>query len=206
MKNIDEINNELENAMSDEKLNRLNEIFRILEKSMSNESSELLNELASIMQDYLLKLHNYELHIFRIEKAVDLYRLNTKDENSFVGLVKMIESSSKEEIKRYFNKYLIDKSLVVMEKLYDILGQSATKIARRLEQIGSVGGDNEKCWAFDIDFVDWQIQNHKNVKGSTLDNMDYWMPIIRKELNVSESYFHESNYATIWIFKEGEIK
>ena len=25
-----------------------------------------------------------------------------------------------------------------------------------------------------------------------------------KELNVSESYFHESNYATIWIFKEGE--
>jgi hypothetical protein len=202
-KTLDEIYNELGNAMSDEKLNRLNEIMRVLEKSISDEDSQIFNELVSIIQDYLLKINNYELHIFRMEKAVDLYRLNTKDENSFVGLVKMLESSSKEEIKRYFLKYLTDKSMVVMEKLYDILGDSTKKIARRPNQIGSVGGDTEKCWAFDIDFVDWEIQNHKSENGSTLDNCDYWLPIIRKELNIKESYWHESNYATIWIFKEG---
>lgn len=41
-------------------------------------------------------------------------------------------------------------------------------------------------------------------KGSTLDNCDYWLPIIRQKLNVVETYWHESNYATIWIEKEGE--
>jgi hypothetical protein len=51
-------------------------------------------------------------------------------------------------------------------------------------------------------FADWQIQNNKNEKGSTFDNMDYWMPKIREQLNVSESYFHNSNDATIWIYKD----
>lgn len=99
----------------------------------------------------------------------------------------------------------IDNSYSILHKLKQIIGLDGYKqIRRRPNQIGGVGGDNEKCWAFDIDFVDYEIQNHKNEKGSTLDNMDYWMPIIRKKLNVSESYFHESNYATIWIFKEGK--
>lgn len=168
MKNLDEINNELKNAMSDEKLNRLNEIFRILGKSISNESSELLNELASIMQDYLLKLHNYELHIFRIEKAVELYRLNTKDENSFVGLVKMLESSSKEEIKRYFNKYLIDKSYVIMEKLS---GLSITNQFKMIDAINKAVVNNcqffiaTHCYPLIEAYNVISLQHNKCMKG-----------------------------------------
>ncbi len=182
-------------------MNRLDEIIISLEKSIPDEKAQLFKEMISIIQDNILEIDIHKFNIFRLEKALNLYMLNTKDENSYVAYIKMCESSSKEEIERYYNKYITDKSLIILEKLYKILGESVIKIERRINQIGSVGGDIEKCWAFDINFVDYEIQNHKNENGTTLDNMDYWLPIIREELNVSESYFHNSNYATIWIKK-----
>lgn len=157
----------------EEKRNRLNEIFEVLEKAIPNENSQIFEELVSIVQELTLKIEYDEIQIFRQKRIIDLY------------------------------KYLTDESLVVAEKLYDILGDSVKKISRRPNQIGSVGGDTTKCWAYDIYFIDWEIQNHKNEKGSTLDNCDYWLPIIRQKLNVSETYWHGSNYATIWIEKEG---
>ena len=91
---------------------------------------------------------------------------------------------------------------IILAELNKILGKNVKEIKRRPNQAGAVGGDTDKCWAFDILFVDWQIQNNRNEKGSTFDNMDYWMPKIREQLNVSESYFHNSNDATIWISKD----
>ena len=91
--------------------------------------------------------------------------------------------------------------LIIELKLLKILGDSAKSIKRRKKQIGSVGGDTDKSFAFDVYFVDYEKQNNKNAKGYTLDNMDFWMPKIREHLNVYESYFHDSNYATIWICK-----
>jgi len=52
---------------------------------------------------------------------------------------------------------------------------------------------------FNIHFIDWEIQNHKNEKGSTLDNCDYWLPILRNELKIAESNWHDSNHAMIRI-------
>ena len=87
----------------------------------------------------------------------------------------------------------------ILERLQEILGKSAKEITRRPKQIGSVGGDTEKSFAFDIKFVEYE--KHKNENNKLLDNMDYWMPIIKEKLNVSESYFHNSCFATIWINK-----
>lgn len=92
----------------------------------------------------------------------------------------------------------------ILDALKNIIGDSAKSITRRLDKIGSCSGDTEQCFAFDIKFVDWEIQNHKNKNGSTLDNADYWMPIIREILPVSESYWHDSNDAIIWIYKKDE--
>lgn len=158
----------------EEKINRLNEIFKVLEKAISNENSQIFEELVSIVQELTLKIEYDKIQICEQKRIIDLC------------------------------KYLIDVSLDTGEKLYDILGDSVKKISRRPNQIGSVGGDTTKCWAYDIYFVDWEIQNHKNEKGSTLDNCDYWLPIIRQKFNVVGTYWHDSNYATIWIEKEGE--
>lgn len=62
---------------------------------------------------------------------------------------------------------------------------------------------NKDYLIFDINFIDWEIQNHKNEKGSTLDNCDYWLPILRNELKINlESYWYDSNHAEIWIKKK----
>lgn len=91
----------------------------------------------------------------------------------------------------------------ILDALKNIIGDSAKSITRRLDKIGSCGGDTEQCFAFDVKFVDWEIQNHKASNGkATLDNADYWMPIIREILPVSESYWHNSNDATIWVHKK----
>lgn len=88
----------------------------------------------------------------------------------------------------------------------EVLLKDVANVTRRPEQIGSVGGDSLSRLAFDIKwFIDWEVQNHKNEKGSTLDNMDYWMPKIRENFPKCESYFHDSNDATIWISKDQTI-
>lgn len=88
----------------------------------------------------------------------------------------------------------------------EVLLKDVANVTRRPEKTGSVDGDSEKRLAFDIKwFIDWEVQNHKNEKGSTLDNMDYWMPKIRENFPKCESYFHNSNDATIWINKDQTI-
>ena len=89
-----------------------------------------------------------------------------------------------------------------IEGVLQSLLKGVGKVERRPKKIGSCDGDTEKTWAFDVDFVDWQVQNHKSDTGAILDNCDYWMPKIRSILNVSESYWHNSNVATIWIYKD----
>ena len=160
------------------------------------EANKNIENLIRIFQEQENEIKQCKLQNLKLTK---IFKLMLNKRFDIIELSSGFDSYDNEnDVEKLYKSYL------VLEKLYDILGDSAKKIARRPNQIGSVGGDIEKCWAFDIDFVDWEIQNHKNEKGSTLDNMDYWMPILRKELNVSESYFHESNYATIWIFKEGQ--
>jgi hypothetical protein len=88
----------------------------------------------------------------------------------------------------------------ILKDLQDIIGVHGL-VKRRPKQTGSVGGDSQKAFAYEIDFIDWEEQNHKNRAGMTLDNQDYWMPIIRKRFNVMESYWNNSNGAVIWIFK-----
>lgn len=90
----------------------------------------------------------------------------------------------------------------ILLKLQELLRDVAT-VTRRPNKIGSVGGDSEKRFSFDIKwFIDWEIQKNKNEKGSILDNMDYWMPKIRETYPKCESHFHNSNEATIWINKK----
>ena len=95
--------------------------------------------------------------------------------------------------------------VITAEKVADILQlllKGVAKVERRPNKIGSCGGDTEKTWAFDIDFHSWQKQNHKSPTGAILYNCDYWMPKIRANLSVSESYWHNSYCATIWIYKD----
>ena len=94
----------------------------------------------------------------------------------------------------------------ILLKLQELLKDVAT-VTRRPNKIGSVGGDSEKRFSFDIKwFIDWEIQKNKNEKGSILDNMDYWMPMIREIYPKCESYFHDSNDDTIWIDKIQEVE
>lgn len=93
------------------------------------------------------------------------------------------------------------KSTIIEIKLQKLLGKNATTNRRKIKE-GSCDGDTKNTWAFDVKFIDWQIQNNKNRKGVILDNCDYWMPKIRKILNVSETYWFNSNLATMWFYKE----
>ncbi len=100
--------------------------------------------------------------------------------------------------------YILKKNMEekILSKLIVLLKDVAS-VTRRPNKIGPVGGDSEARLAFDIKwFIDWEVQSHKNEKGSTMDNMDYWMPRIREIYPKCESYFHDSNDATIWINKD----
>jgi hypothetical protein len=76
-----------------------------------------------------------------------------------------------------------------------------------LEKLQNIISDNGKVvhyeqfgLTFYIYFVDYQIQNHRNKNNNLLDNMDYWMPIIRgkfPEFEI-ESYFYNNNNASLW--------
>lgn len=89
----------------------------------------------------------------------------------------------------------------ILNALKKIIGDSAKSITRRPNKIGSCGGDTQNTFAYNIDFIDWEKQNNKDKNGKVLDNQDYWMPIIREILPVSESYWFTSNSAVIWIYK-----
>ena len=85
--------------------------------------------------------------------------------------------------------------------LESILKYGVKKIVCRFPE--NSGLSNKDYLVFNINFIDWEIQNHKNKKGSTLDNRDYWLPILRNELKINlESYWYDSNHVEIWIKKK----
>lgn len=77
--------------------------------------------------------------------------------------------------------------------LQDILGSNG-------EVYRVTDSDTIKSKAYYISFRDWEIQNNRDKNGHILDNMDYWMPIIRNKFPhyKIESYFHNSNSATLY--------
>ena len=84
----------------------------------------------------------------------------------------------------------------------DTLLKDVATVNHRPIKIGSVGGDTPDKYAFDVKWtIDWETQNHRDERGSVLDNMDYWMPRIREIFPKCESHFSDSDNATIWINK-----
>lgn len=107
---------------------------------------------------------------------------------------------------------ILDKDSAVESETvdpYDILcglirlfGDNAVSVKRRMKKEGCTGGDTVISYAFDVEFVDYVKQNNRSVNGGLMDNMDFWMPLVRERFNVMESYFQSSNFATIWILKK----
>lgn len=82
----------------------------------------------------------------------------------------------------------------IKEKLFQILSGGVISIEYR------PSNQPDKYYRFIINFIDWEIQNHKNKRGSTLTNYDYWMPILRNQISQDIiSDWQDSNYTTIWI-------
>jgi hypothetical protein len=183
----------------EDRLKKANDVFNSLKNMIiiSNENVELQNawdNLVKLFQGYILEFNIYDFHILKLRKTINLYMLNNNDDvDSYVGSIKIQESETIEDIQRYFNEFIHDKSIITMNLLYKILGESAKSIKRRIEQNGAIGGDTETMWAYDIQFVD---------NDDTLYNMNFWIPKIEEQLDLIESFFHNSNSATIWILKK----
>ncbi len=175
-----------------EKIQRLNEIANELSKSIPNDNLGLFKEFLNIIQENLIEMDFYMFHIFKLENSLKLYMLNNKDENSYIGCTKIQESSSKEEIQNIYSEHLIDKSILILEKLYENLNQLVNKITRQPNKIDNIDGDTDDCWAFRIEFSD----NGKYDK-------EHILSVIKENLNVYESHLDQNeNFIIIWVSKE----
>jgi hypothetical protein len=82
----------------------------------------------------------------------------------------------------------------ILNTLKKLIGNDAKSVAKRPNHIGSINGDTVNFFAFDIKFI--------KRKDFILGNCDYWLPIINKNLPISETYWRDSDDVTIWINKK----
>jgi hypothetical protein len=107
--------------------------------------------------------------------------------------------------KDYINDYHVDvdtQSTFILDYIAEYIQEilfteinitgSTGSVERRPRKKGAVDGDTDKLWAFDIYF--YKTITHDDI----IDNI---MPIIAEIVPLCETYWHDSNHATIWIYK-----
>lgn len=91
---------------------------------------------------------------------------------------------------------MIEDGNFALEKIKKLVGVNAKNVERC--------DDSLKCWFFNIEFIDYELQNH--VDTDRKSNKSYWVSIFRKEFKVVEDFFIDEKNSFYLIIRKQKFK